>query len=124
MITKLTNPAGHEIHIKADTDGGTPTARISLDGQTWPLTERFSSGFGRDMFIKGYIAYMATDGYTPADTARPFQVGDRVTTPNGPGTVTQAPSQMASGWTVRVQHNTPATASGHARYNVTDISHA
>ncbi|QVJ00354.1 DUF3560 domain-containing protein [Nocardiopsis eucommiae] len=53
-----------------------------------------------------------------------YAVGDRVSTRHGLGTITQAPSLMASGWTVRVQHDTPATASGHARYTVTDLTPA
>ncbi|MFE3461341.1 hypothetical protein ACFXKD_27670 [Nocardiopsis aegyptia] len=58
------------------------------------------------------------DGPTP-------QVGDRVTTPHGPGTVTQAPSQMASGWTVRVDlDDKTVTASGHARVRLDDLTAA
>lgn len=54
-----------------------------------------------------------------------YAVGDRVNTRHGIGTVTQAPTQMASGWTVRVDlDDKTTTPSGHARYAVIDITTA
>lgn len=55
------------------------------------------------------------DTYTP---------GDRVTTPDGPGTVEEAPALMSSGWTVAVTHDTPVSASGGVRYRLDEISPA
>lgn len=48
--------------------------------------------------------------------------GTRVNTPDGPGTITEQPFQMASGWTVRVDLDTPTTASGHARYTTDKVT--
>lgn len=51
-----------------------------------------------------------------------YAPGARVTAPHGPGTIAEEPVLMASGWTVRVDLDTPATASGHARYTLDEIT--
>lgn len=125
VTTELINTrTGSQMFLMTDQEGATHLVRVSVDGINWPIAERFGGGFARDMFLKGYLAHLAEENsYLPVATA--YATGDRVTTPHGTGTVTQAPTQMASGWTVRVDlDDTTATPSGHARYRLTDITSA
>ncbi|MFC9941234.1 hypothetical protein [Nocardiopsis alba] len=78
MHTTLINHAGRTVHIKTGGEGGTYSAQISPDGKAWPLIEKFSTTFARDMFAKGYIAHMTEQGYAPKGEIRPLQVDDLV----------------------------------------------
>lgn len=51
-----------------------------------------------------------------------YTPGDRVTTPDGPGVVTEEPFLMSSGWTVPVKHDAPVSASGEIRYGIDEVS--
>ncbi|MYR30695.1 hypothetical protein GTW20_00050 [Nocardiopsis alba] len=81
MHTTLINHAGRTVHIKTGGEGGTYSAQISPDGKAWPLIEKFSTTFARDMFAKGYIAHMTEQGYAPKGRSAPSR-STTLSTPN------------------------------------------
>jgi hypothetical protein len=119
-VTFTRENAPAPVVIETGRNGSTPVVRYGYGEAA--IDEPFTSTFARDVFVKGYVAHLAEDGWT---AAYGYQPGDRVRTPHGQGTATQEPALMASGWTVRVDlDDTTATASGHARYRVDELSPA